>query len=168
MKTSTLIITSLMALSLSACGATTSGIAKSMAKQAAINTVTSGNTPTSNSAVPVAMPVIDSNIDCAALAIEMDELDAIISASNKIIASSGQADVAGKVAAAGASQAALHSGAAGALARVPFGGFFAKAATDAVANSGKRKVEQAQTELQNANLRKASVSGLYAGKNCDS
>jgi len=165
MKTPTLLITGLTALSLSACGATTGGIAKSMAKQTAVSSVTSKVTPTAAPAA-VQAPIIDGTMDCAALTTEMAEVDATIMAANKILGNSGSANLAGQVAATGASQAALHSGAAGALAKVPFGGLFAKSAMDVVANSGKRKAEQAQADLQNANLRKASLTGLYAGKNC--
>jgi len=167
MKTSTLLITGLTALSLSACGATTGGMAKSMAKQAAVNTVSSKVTSTAAPST-VQAPNVDSTMDCAALSTEMAEVDAIIDAANKTLGNSGRANVAGQVAATGASQAALHSGAAGALAKVPFGGLFAKSAMDAVANSGKKKAEKAQADLQNANLRKANLSGLYAGKNCAS
>lgn len=156
-----------MALSLSACGATTGGIAKSMAKQAAVKSVSSKVSPTAAPAA-VQAPVINGDMDCAALTTEMAEVDAIIATSNKTLGNSGRANVTGKVAATGASQAALHSGAAGAIAKVPFGGLFAKAAMDKVANSGAKKAEQAQADLQNANLRKASLSGLYAGKDCAS
>ena len=138
-----------------------------MAKKAAVSSVTSKVTPTTTPAT-VQAPTVDSNMDCAALTTEMAEVDATIMAANKTLGNSGRANVAGQVAATGASQAAMRSGAAGAIAKVPFGGLFAKSAMDAVANSGKRKAEQAQADLQNANLRKASLSGLYAGKNCGS
>lgn len=167
MKTSTLLITSLMALSLSACGATTGSIAKSMAKQAAVNSVSSKVSPTPTVSA-VQAPVVDSTMDCAALTVQMAEVDAAIMTANQTLGNSGRANVAGKVAATGASQAALRSGATGAIAKVPFGGLFAKAAMDRVANSGEKKAAQAQADLQNANLRKASLSGLYAGKDCAS
>jgi len=167
MKTSILLITSLMAFSLSACGATTGGVAKSMAKQADMKSVSSKISPTDAAATAQA-PIVNTAMDCAALTTEMAEVDAIIAASNKTLSGSGRADVAGKVTATGASQAMLHSGAAGALAKVPFGGLFAKSAMDTVANSGRKKAETAQADLQSANLRKASLSGLYAGKNCGS
>ena len=166
MKTSTLLITSLAALSLSACGATTGGMAKSMAKNAAVKSVTKAS-PTSAPA-SVQSPMVNSNMDCAALTTQMAEVDATIMAANKTLGNSGTANFAGQAAAAAGSQVALQNGAAGALAKVPFGGLFAKAAVDRVANSGKRKAEKAQADLQAANLRKASLSGLYAGKNCGS
>jgi len=167
MKTSTLLISGLIAIFLSACGATTGGVAKSIAKQAAMKSVSSKVSPTAAPAT-VQAPAVDSNMDCAVLATEMAEVDATIMAANKTLGNSGAATIAGQAAATGASQAALHSGAAGALAKVPFGGLFAKSAMNAVANSGKKKTEQAQADLQNANLRKASLSGLYVGKNCGS
>ena len=167
MKTSTLLITGLMALSLSACGATTGGIAKSMAKQAAVKSVSSKVSETSMASAMQA-PIIDSTMNCAALTTEMAEVDAAIMTANKTLGNSGRANVAGKVAATGASQATLRSGAAGAIAKVPFGGLFAKAAMDRAANSSEKKAEQAQADLQNANLRQASLSGLYAGKDCAS
>jgi len=167
MKPTILIMSGLLAVSLSACGATTGGLAQSMAKQAAIGAVTSNNAST---AAPIATQVVsvDSSMDCAALAKEISDVDAIIFASNETISGSGGSNIAGGLAAAGASQAAAHSGAAQALAKVPFGGLFAKKAMDSVANAGRKKVEAAQADLQNANMRKASLSGLYAGKNCAS
>lgn len=167
MKTTTLLISGLTAISLSACGATTGGLAQSMAKKAAYDAVTSkaNSTP-----APVATQAvsIDYSMDCAALAKEMSDVDAIIIASNTVISGSGTSNMVGGLAAAGASQAAARSGAASALAKVPFGGMFAKKALDSLANSGKKKVEAAQADLQNANMRKASLAGLYAGKNCGS
>lgn len=167
MKPTLLIISGLTAISLSACGATTGGLAQSMAKQAAIGAVTS-NTPTT--AAPVAMQSVsvDNSMDCFALTKEISDVDAIILASNETISGSGSSNLAGGLAAAGASQAAASSGAAQALAKVPFGGLFAKKAMDSVANAGRKKVEAAQADLQNATMRKASLSGLYAGKNCGS
>lgn len=167
MKAYTLLMTGLLAVSLSACGATTGGLTQTLAKKAAMQSVSSQVSTTSTSATGQ-LPVVDSHMDCAVLTTELAKVDAIISASNETIAGSGRANVAGRAAATGASQAALHSGAASALAKVPFGGLFARKAMDSVANSGTKKVERAQADLQNANLRKASLSGLYAGKNCAS
>lgn len=167
MKTSILLMTGLVALGLGACSATTGSVAKSMAGQAAMQAAASKSAQPATAAA-VEAPAVDTSMDCAALTEEMTEVDAIIAASNKTINGAGTADIAGKAAAAGASQAALHTGAAGALARVPFGGLFAKSAMDSVANSGQKKVAKAQSELQSANLRKATLTGLYAGKNCAS
>lgn len=167
MKEFKILMTGLLAVSLSACGATTGGLAKSMAKKAAIQSVSS-QSPTTSAPTTAQLPVVDGHMDCAALTVELAKVDRIINASNETIAGSGGANIAGKAAAAGASQAALHTGAASALAKVPFGGLFARKAMDTVANSGAQKVEQAQADLQNANLHKASLSGLYAGKNCAS
>jgi len=167
MKSTTLIFTGLLALSLSACGATTGGLAQSMAKQAAIGAVTS-NTSTATAPVAVQAVSIDSSMDCAALTQEIKEVDAIILASNETISGSAGSNLASGLAATGASQVATRTGAAQALAKVPFGGLFAKKAMDSVANAGLKKVEAAQVDLQNANMRKASLSGLYAGKNCAS
>lgn len=167
MKEFKFLMTGLLAVSLSACGATTGGLAKSMAKKAAVQTASSQLSPTSEPAI-AQFPAVDSHMDCAALTVELAKVDAIIIESNGTINGSGSADMAGNIAAAGASQAALHNGAASALAKVPFGGLFAKKAMDTMANSGAKKVEQAQADLQAANLHKASLTGLYAGKNCAS
>lgn len=167
MKEFKILMTGLLAVSLSACGATTGGLAKSMAKKAAIQSASSQLSLTSAPAT-AQFSAIDSHMDCAALTVELAKVDVIISESNNTIDGAGSADMAGKMAATGASQAALHSGAVSALAKVPFGSLFAKKAMDTMANSGAKKVEQAQADLQNANLHKASLSGLYAGKNCAS
>ena len=136
-----------------------------MAKQAAVKSVTSQPQPTASTASLKATRV-DGNTDCATLMTEIAKTDAIILASSETITGAGGANFAGQAAAAAGSQVALQNGAAGALAKVPFGGLFAKAAVDKVANSGKRKTQKAQADLQSANLRKAKLSGLYAGKNC--
>lgn len=167
MKELTLLMTGLMAVSLSACGATTGGLTQSLATKAAMQSMSSTES-TSSAPATARLSMEDSQMDCAALTAELANVDAIITESNDIIQGAGGANVAGQVAATGASQAALHSGAASALAKVPFGGFFAKKAMDTVANSGAKKVEQAQVNLQNANLHKAGLTGLYAGKNCAS
>lgn len=167
MKELTLLMTGVMAVSLAACGATTGGLAQSLATKAALQSVSSADS-TPSTAATAQLPMVDSHMDCAALTAELATVDAIITASNDTIHGAGGTNLAGQVAATGASQAALHSGAASALAKVPFGGFFAKKAMDTVANSGAKKMEQAQADLQNANLHKASLTGLYAGKNCAS
>lgn len=167
MKKSTLVIIGVLAMSLTACGGTTGGLAKSMAKKAAMNKISSAPAPDS-APVSVAPPVLDGMMDCTALAKDIRETDAIIAAANKTLGNSGQADLAGQLAATGASQAALHSGAANALAKVPFGGLFAKKAMDSAANAGRKKAEKAKADLRSAQLRKASLSGLYTGKNCAS
>jgi len=168
MKTSSLLILGLAGLSLSACGATSGGVAQSLAQQAAMRAVT----PTPAQAVAAeseitADPIVVADAKCETIAVKMAEADATIANSQAIIAGAGQSNMAGQAAAAGASQAAIHSGAAGALAKVPFGGFFAKAAMDTAANSGRKKAEAAQKELDKATLRKAKLSGLYAGRNCE-
>lgn len=167
MKDFKLLMTGLLAVSLSACGATTGGLTQSLAKKAAMQSVSS-QVSTSSAPAAVQFTAIDSHMDCAALTVELAKVDAIINESNETIAGAGSANMAGQVAATGASQAALHSGAASALAKVPFGGLFAKKAMDTMANAGARKVEQAEADLQTANLHKASLSGLYAGKDCAS
>jgi hypothetical protein len=167
MKKYTLLMTGLLTLSLSACGATTGGLAKSLAKQAAIQSA-SAPASISPTSVTTQLPAVDHNMDCAGLSTELADVDALINTSNKTIAGSGRANVAGKIAATGASQAALRSGATSALSKIPFGGLFAKKAMDTAANTEVKKVQQAQANLQSANLRKATLSGLYAGKNCAS
>lgn len=167
MKTTSLIILGLTGLSLSACGATSGGLAQSLAQKAAVQAVTSPSTQSpSMQTAAIAEPVIAKDAKCETIALKMAETDATIDESNMIISGAAQGNVAGQAVAAGASQAALHTGAAGALARVPFGGLFAKAAMDTVANSGKKKAEAAQKQLEKATLRKAKLSGLYAGRNC--
>lgn len=162
MKTSTLLFSSILALSLSACGATTGGLAKSMAKQAAVSSVSAKASPE----VISAAPEIDTIMNCAALTTEMAEVDALIEANSQTIAGSGSSELAGQVAATAASQTAIRSGATKALAKVPFGGLFAKSAADSVSKSSRKKIKRARADLEAANLRKASLAGLYAGKNC--
>ncbi len=168
MKSSSLLILGLAGLSLSACGATSGGVTQSLAQQAGMRAVSP--TPVQSAPVQTAIapdPVIAADAKCETIAVKMAEADATIAKSNAVITGAEQSDMAGQIAVAGASQAAVHSGAAGALARVPFGGLFAKAAMDTAATSGRKKAEAAQRELDKATLRKAKLSGLYAGKNCE-
>lgn len=170
MKTSSLLILGLAGLSLSACGATSGGVAQSLAQQAAMRAVTPTPTPAETPLLQSSVsdePILVADAKCETIAVKMAEADATIANSQAIIAGAGQSNIAGQAAAAGASQAAIHSGAAGALAKVPFGGFFAKAAMDTAANSGRKKAEAAQKELEKATLRKAKLSGVYAGRNCE-
>lgn len=164
MKTVKLSLIGAFAISLSACGATTGGLAQSMAKQAAMETVTSKvSTATTTETSTVAQPV-DTMASCESLKLQLDETNAIITASNETLSSSG-GNVASQLATTGATEAAVRTGV---ISKVPFGGFLAKAAKDTVENSNKKKIEQAQANLNAANLRKAELSGLYAGKNCAS
>ncbi|CAM3832322.1 hypothetical protein [Litorimonas haliclonae] len=168
MKTSSLLILGLAGLSLSACGATSGGVAQSLAQQAAMRTVTPAPAQAVSAESEVtADPIIVADAKCETIAAKMAEADTTIANSQAIIAKAGQSNVAGQAVASGASTAAVHSGAAGALAKVPFGGFFAKAAMDKAANSGRKKAAKAQKELDKAVLRKAKLSGLYAGRNCE-
>jgi|GEM_PF-2770898 len=166
MKMSSLIITGLLAGSLSACGASIGGLAQSMAKKAAVDAASAKIAPqeTTQTAVVTEVPEIDSSMDCAALSAEIQETDAAITAANETLGGSAAANVKSDAVNAGASYALAKTGAAGAVSRVPFGGLFAKSAKDAVAKSDQKKIEQAKTDLQNANMRKASLTGLYAGK----
>jgi len=168
MKTASLLILGLAGLSLSACGATSGGLAQSLAQTAASKAVASSSAPApqiqTTAAAETALPA---DAKCEAIAVKMAETDAVIASSNEIITGAAQSQAAGQAVASGASTAAVHSGAAGALARVPFGGLFAKAAMDTMANSGQKKAAKAQKELDKAVLRKAKLSGLYAGRNCE-
>jgi len=173
MKRSTVLITSVLALSLSACGATTGGVTKSLAKQAAISTISQQiqnqeNMATLTEPAPATVQPVEADKKCVTLAAQIAETDEIIAQATTTIDGAGGANIAGQAAAAGASQLALQNGAAGALAKVPFGGLFARSAMNSIANSGKKKVEKAQKSLNKAKLRKARLSGLYAGKNCAS
>jgi len=166
MKTSTFLMISLMAISLSACGATTGGVAKSQAQQAAVKPVSSELvTPQTSETLETSTTdtfAHDANMDCAALSSKMVELDTIISSSNTLIAKSESSEMTNNLAKAGASRMASK-----ALSKVPFAGMFAKSAVDSLTKSERVKMEQAQINLLDANLRKANLSGLYAGKNCE-
>ncbi|RKQ68920.1 hypothetical protein DES40_1695 [Litorimonas taeanensis] len=181
-KTAQFLLASALAVSLSACGASTGGLAKSLAKDAAMKTVSNQVSPQTVAPSVVSAPLPDAaasteptptpivrraktNKKCKAIAEEMNEIDANIVAYTEII-NNGGSSLAGQAAATGASHAAVHSGAANALMKVPFGGLFAKSAIDSLANSGAKKVEKAQKDLEKANLRKATLTGLYTGKDC--
>ena len=167
MKTTSLLILGLAGLSLSACGATSGGLAQSLAQQAATKAVAPSSSAPATQTTTVAEADLPTDAKCEVIAAKMAEADAVIANSNEVISGAAQSQAAGQAVTSGASTAAVHTGAAGALARVPFGGFFAKAAMDTMANSGQKKAEKAQKELDKAVLRKAKLSGLYAGRNCE-
>ena len=165
MKVTQLIIIGFAGLSVSACGATTGGVAKSIAQKSAVNAVTSKVVSAPTTEV-VQRPTLDTSfqdvsMDCAALTTQMAELDTTIEASNVVIAESESSKMTNDLAKAGASAAASK-----ALSKIPFAGMFAKSAVKNVMNQDQVKLEKAQLDIQDANLRKANLSGLYAGKNC--
>ena len=162
MKVTQLIIIGFAGLSVSACGATTGGVAKSIAQKSVTSKVVSAP-----STELVQRPALDTSfqdvsMDCAALTTQMAELDSTIEASSVVIAESESSKMTNDLAKAGASAAASK-----ALSKIPFAGMFAKSAVKNVMNQDQVKLEKAQLDIQDANLRKANLSGLYAGKNCD-
>lgn len=169
LKTSKLILGGLAAISLSACGATTGGVAKSMAKQAAVQTARTAVMPETQTPVTASqshMATLDPQANCASLSAELTAVNADIIAANQTLETAGGSDFASRSAVAGLSQAAVRGGASRALSKVPFGRMFAKSAIDSVADSARMEAEKAEADLQNANLRKANLTGLYAGKGC--
>lgn len=166
------------AVSLTACGASTGGFASAMAQKAVSEAVASKmaadepvvteiNTSTTTVMTPSETSLLvdaDLSPECQKIATKMTETNARITSANEVIGS-GQG-IGGQAAAAAASQAAVHGGAAQVISKVPFGGLFAKAAMDSVANSGKKKVAKAQKDLEKATLERAKLEGIYAGKGC--
>jgi len=165
MKITQSIIIGLMGLSVSACGATTGGVAKSIAQKTAVNAVSSKivTAPTTEAVQTSAIDTSfqDASIDCATLTAQMTELDSTIEASNAVITNSESSKMTDDLTQKGMSMAASK-----ALSSVPFAGLFAKSAVKSVMGQNQVKLEEAQLNLQDANLRKANLSGLYAGKNC--
>ena len=157
MKSSTLIIVSALALSLGACGATTGSLTQTMAQKAATTAMTqSVERSETVESETVTVDPFDASEDCEALTVQMAELDTTITDSQKVIESGGS-NVAANVATTGVTHAALHAGAAGAIAKVPFGGFLAKSAMDAPAKAAKKRVKKAEKALKKAELKKAQL-----------
>ena len=163
------------AVSMTACGATTNGLGKAMAQKAAAQAVASQlaakESPDDVTTATVTTQTTTTSVaslnmapECQAIANKVADVDARISAANDII--NGGNSVGGEMAASVASTAAVHSGAAQVMAKVPFGGLFAKAAMDGVAKSGEKKMKNAQKDLNKATLERAKLEGMYAGKGC--
>lgn len=170
--TGKIILFSTLALSLSACGASTGGLKNAIAQKVASEAVQ--KTMATNEAAAVSVVTTETIIvdpasadpKCAALATKIVAVDQRILEANEIIAGANGTNVAGGLATAAATQGAMHAGAAQVIGKVPFGGLFAKAAMDGVANKGKKKAAKAQKSLQKSTLEKAKLEGMYAGKGC--
>ena len=163
MKPSHLLFAGLTALSLTACGATTGGAAQTLVQQKSHQEVATLAAPTTKVETQTLDASIDAydNMDCATLEAKIAEEEAIMDeARANIIEKSTMSEEVGKM--------ALNQGASRALKSVPFGGLLAKTAIKSVGSSKEQKIEQAKTDFNEANLRKANLSGLYAGKNCGS
>lgn len=165
MKTSHILFTGFTALSLAACGATTGTTVKSQAQQ---KTMKQDSTPVAPAAkVEMSAPsslainsMMSESTDCAALTTQIAEVEADITKANSVIEKDN--DTMGKK----VGSMALNQGASRALKSIPFGGFLAKSAIKSATDSGREKAEAAQARLNDANLRKANLAGLYAGKGC--
>lgn len=168
-NTGKLILISAMALSISACGATTGGLKGAIAQKVASEAVRSAvteNEPVAVTTVTTETVYVENNDPkCAAIQTKMMAVDQRILEANETLGTNGT-NVVGGVATAAATQGAMHAGAAQVIGKVPFGGLFAKAAMDKVGNSGKKKQAKAQKSLQKASLEKAKLEGMYAGKGC--
>lgn len=162
-------------LSMTACGATTNGLGSALAQKAASQAVASqlaaNESPADDATATVITQTTTTSIaslnmapECQAIATKVAAVDARISAANDVI--NGGNNMGGEAAVSVASTAAAHSGAAQIIGKVPFGGLFAKAAMDGVANSGKKKMKKAKKDLNKATLERAKLEGLYAGKGC--
>ena len=175
-----LIITTALSL-LSACGATTGGLQNAVAQKVASQAVTSAMASRNSGVVTpeaIETTAVETTIDaqsvtpvqvskkCASIATKLAALDLEIDEANNVIVGANGSNVAGGLAASVATQGALHGGAAQVIGKVPFGGLFAKAAMDGMANSGKKKIAKAQRKIQKATLEKAKLEGMYAGKGC--
>ena len=165
MKTHKTLIVSLTVLSLSACGATTGGVAKSMAQKTA--GPTSSNQEDFLLAVDVLPePALDGvnltadDMGCETLVAELKQTEGVIQSTSNILTKSESNQMANELAKAGASKLASK-----ALSSVPFAGLFAKRSVSQVMNGGV-DIQHTQATLQEASLRKATLTGMYAGKNC--
>lgn len=165
MKSQNILITGLAALSLSACGATTGGVAKSLAEKTAVP-ASSKQDDIMLAVDVIPEPTLDAvkltgnEMGCETLVAELKQTEDVIQSSNEILTKSESNKMANELAKAGASKLANK-----ALSNVPFVGMFAKRSVTQVMNRGV-DIQQTQATLQEANLRKATLTGMYAGKNC--
>jgi len=100
----------------------------------------------------------DSKLTCEQIAAESAEMDQLIAEANQTKSGQHMANVGTSV----ASHAALHSGALGS---VPFLGSMMGAA-NSLQGAQKVSAQNADQVIQQANMRKATLSGLYSGKDC--
>jgi hypothetical protein len=177
---STLMVTS--ALMFSAC-ATTSGVtnglsgaltnsAKKAAKKAAVDAAVeavagpAAVAPAQNIApvqqAVVSVPTGDAAKTCEQIKSEIAETDTVFATAEVASGRTIEGDVTNAAVSYGMSKAVTS----GALAKVPFGGMFAKRAVKAKAKAEAKKRAEAELAMQNANMRKSTLMGVYAGKGC--
>jgi hypothetical protein len=105
----------------------------------------------------------DGAMTCAQLAAEVGRMDQIASdaqtAKNDAESSGRMAEVAGGV----ATNAALYSGALGS---VPGLGLFGRAIEGTVKSNAESTAQQQEQRVQNAQMRRVSLMGIYQGKGC--
>jgi len=171
-----LVLMATAVMGVTACGASTGGLQNALAQKVASDAIqstiandeTTVVTTVTTETVAITPEVSDTmSPKCKKVALKMAELDARIAIANETISKGNGANMAGQAAAAAASQGAMHAGAAQVIGKVPFGGLFAKAAMDKVANSGKKKIAKAQKDIQKATLERAKLEGKFSGLNCD-
>ena len=165
MKPSHLLFAGVAALSLTACGATTGGVAQTLAQQQTLKQVATIAAPTTKvetQSLSVPAEALDGDASCETLMAQMAAEDTKIAEATQLI--EGSKDTMSKQ----VGKMALNQGASRALKSVPFGGLFAKSVVKTATESGKVNAELAQANMNEANMRKAQLSGLYAGKGCGS
>ena len=177
---STLMVTS--ALMFSGC-ATTSGVTnglsgalsnsvKKTAKKAAVNAAVEAvagpaDVAPAQNVAPVQQAVVsaptgDAAKTCEQIKAEIAETDAAFTTAEAATGRTIESDVTGAAVSYGMSKAVTS----GALAKVPFGGLFAKKAVKAKEKAAAKKRAEAEMAMQNANMRKSTLMGVYAGKGC--
>ncbi len=148
-------------MTLAGCGATTGGVAQSIAAKTAASKVMAP-TPTQRSVVPMT-PTVDASATCEQLSVKMVEIDAEMAQNKTQVDSNTGRNISDDALSAGASYGLAKSGI---LNRVPFGGSLARKALNAKQNAKAQKAANAQAALQDAAIRRSSIAGLYAGKGC--
>ena len=165
MKPSHLLFAGLAALSLTACGATTGGATKNLVQQKPLKetaTIAAPTTKVETQSLSVPANALGQDVSCETLTAQIAAEDTKIAEATQII--EGDKDTLSKQ----VGKMALNQGASRALKSVPFGGFLAKSVVKTAMDSGKISAELAQANMNEANIRKAQLSGLYAGKGCGS
>ncbi len=166
LKQTSILAASTAVLLLSACSATTSGVAntvKSQAKSSVVKSVTS--TPTSSVALQPNQ-VGDASLTCDQLKMEIGSVDALLAQANTDSQESRAGNVGNQASNAAVRYGVAKSGAANVLGKVPFGMKMFNSALNSRAKAAEKKRVEAQNTAQNAAVRRSSLMGIYTGKGC--
>lgn len=149
-------------MTLGACGATTGGVAKTVAAPAVVEKTTVTKT-TVVAPATVKVGKVNSDTSCEQLTVKMAQIDAEMADNQAIIEKVEGGQFATGAAEAGVAQGVAMSGVAS---KVPFGGMFANSLIGAKGKSDRKKAAKAKKALVKSTYERAKVEGLYAGKGC--